>query len=177
MRRAILTVLPLVALLLAASVTAWAQGFNYDAYEPRTLAELIAKYDVKELEERKVADGSSSFGASFPSRVRVAYAGEQRKIPDERKQFINDWVKTHRLDPRIGELFESELKFIEDGKEFWLPVQKQVIPYFAEELKKGEPVDLYVVIAGGRKFKGKWDWLILVNEFVKVESQKPAGGV
>jgi hypothetical protein len=78
------------------------------------------------------------------------------------------------MDSRLLDLFENEWKFVEDGVEHWLPVQKQVASYFEKELKKSNPVDLYVIITGGVKVAGKWDWVILVNEFEKVEPPKPA---
>jgi hypothetical protein len=34
-------------------------------------------------------------------------------------------------------------------------------------LRKGEAVALYAVMAGGKKISGKWDRVILVNEFDK----------
>ena len=173
-RKSLKTCLLLPLLLAAAASSARAQGFDYDAYQPRTLAEMIGKYDNEELADRKMKDGSSAFGASFPSRVRVVHTGESRKIPDARKQFVADWVKTYQMDARLLDLFESEWKFVEEGVEHWLPVQKQVASFFEKELKKGEAVDLYVIIAGGRRAAGRWDWVILVNEFEKVEPPKPA---
>ena len=171
MRFRTLTLLLLFSLLFAARASAQDQGFNYDAYEPRTLAEMIGKYDTGEMDDPKMRDGSLSFGASFPSRVKVRYTGDSRKISVERKQLIGDWIKTRQMDAQIGELFESEWKFVENGVEYWLPVQKQVASYFDKELKKGETVLLYVVIAGGRKTAGKWDWVILVNEFDKLPAE------
>ena len=175
MRRSKLTTLLFLPLLLAGCAqAARAQGFDYDSYQPRTLAEMIGKYDNKELAASKTADGGSAFGASFPSRVRVTYGGESRKVSDARRKFIADWVKTYQMDARLVDLFVDEWKFVEDGVEHWLPVQKQVASYLEKELKKGGAVDLYVIIAGGRKAAGKWDWVILVNEFEKVEPPKPA---
>ena len=174
MRKSTLTTLLLLPLLFSAAASARAQGFDYDSYQPRTLAELVKKYDNEELADPKLKDGSTSFGAPFPSRVRVTYAGETRKTSDARKQFIADWVKTHGMDASLVGLFENEWKFVEDGVEYWLPVQKQVASYFEKELKQGAAVDLYVVITGGRKTAGKWDWVVLVNEFNQVEPPKPA---
>src|SRR5687767_9132949 len=149
-RRSLTTflLLPLVLAVWRPS-PARAQGFDYDAYEPRTLAELVAKYDSKELTDPKARDGDRIFGALFPSRVRVTYTGESRKLSDGRKQFVGDWIKTRQLDPRIGDLFVDDWKFVEGGAEHWLPVQKQVAAFFEKELKKGDAVDVYVVITGG----------------------------
>jgi hypothetical protein len=157
----------LLILLFAAHAQARGQEFNYDAYEPRTLAEMIKKYDDPELLEGKFKEVNVIFGGSFPSQVKVVYTGTSRKIPAGRREFIGDWGKTHALSPEIVELFETELLFREGSAEHWLPVQKQVIPYFEKELKKGDTVALYAIIAGGKRISGKWDWVVLVNEFEK----------
>lgn len=57
--------------------------------------------------------------------------------------------------------------FKECDNEYWIPVQKQVIPHFAKELKKGDMVSLFIVRVGGEKAKDRWDWLFIVNEFQK----------
>jgi hypothetical protein len=160
--------LVLMTILLAGTGLAYGQGFDYDAYEPRTLAEMIKKYDGEDLRDMgKAKDGSMIFGASFPSQVKVIYTGSSRKIPAERKSFIEAWVKTHEMPPEIAQLFETEHLFIENSVQYWLPVQKQVASYFDKELKKGEQVTLFAVITGGKKIDGKWDWIVLVNEFEK----------
>lgn len=69
------------------------------------------------------------------------------------------------LGNEIVDLFETELLFKENGVEYWLPVQKQVIPYFAQELKKGDQVTLFLIWIGAYKNAGSWDWVFLVNEF------------
>ena len=48
-----------------------------------------------------------------------------------------------------------------------IPVQKQVSSYFEKELKKGDVIDLYLVRAGGIRTAGRWDWMLLVEEFLK----------
>ena len=159
--------LALLLLLFAAQARARAQGFDYDAYEPRTLAEMIKIYDKPEMLEGEMKDVNLMFGWTFPSRVKVVYAGTSRKTSEERMQYIAAWVRSRAMAPEIGELFGTELLFKEGAAEHWLPVQKQLIPHFERELKKGDAVMLYAIIPGGKKISGKWDWVILVNEFDK----------
>ncbi len=145
--------------------SARAQEFNYDAYEPRTLAGMVEKYKPLGDEASKGVD--TVFGHTFPSRVKVKYDGAQRKISAARKSFVEEWTKTRGLGPEVAALFEHEYLFTENSVEHWLPAQKQVAAYFAEELKKGDEVTLFAIIVGGQKVSGKWDWMILVNEFEK----------
>ena len=162
-----LLLLVLTTIFFCGSERAYGQEFNYDTYEPRSLAEIIKKYDNQATINEKMGNGSVVFGAPFPSQVKVIHTGSSRIISAERKAFIDAFVKTHRLQPEIAGLFETEHLFIENSVEHWLPVQKQVASYFGDELKKGDQVTLFVMIAGGKKIEGKWNWIILVNEFEK----------
>jgi hypothetical protein len=82
-----------------------------------------------------------------------------------RLDLIAGWIKTTGRSPEIAKVFDTEFLFLEDSVEYWLPVQSQVIPFFAKELKKGDKVTLYTIWIGGYKCAGKWDWIFLVNEF------------
>jgi hypothetical protein len=48
-------------------------------------------------------------------------------------------------------------------------VQKPVTAYFPKELKEGDMVTLYLMRATGKRAQGSaaWDWIYLVNEFIK----------
>jgi len=150
-------------LLLGSAATAQAQE-NRDNYQPRTLSQIIEQHRVI------AANGTSGisllFSADvFPSRVKVTYMGDKRAIPASRKEFIAEWAKTRKLDRGTVDLFEDELLFKEGPTEYWLPVQKQVVPFFAEELKNGDVVELYLMWIGSRTENGATDWVFLVNEF------------
>ena len=165
-KRLLFIVFAAVALLSPHS-TALAQE-NWDNYRPRTLKQLLEQL-AKVASEREVSKARIDllFTGSFPSRVTVTYTGEKRAIPAKRKEFIGYWAKSRGLRQELVDLFEDELLFKEDSTEYWLPVQKQVIPFFAEELKKGDTVELYLIITGARTEDGVTDWVFLVNEFKK----------
>lgn len=135
---------------------------TWDRHKTRTLSEIVQQHSDSET-----LKGSDAFftGDEFPSQVRVTYTGSSRKVSTARQDHIASWTKTTGRSPEIGKLFDTEMLFIEGSVEYWLPVQRQVIPYFSKELKKGERVTLYTVWIGGYKCTGKWDWIFLVNEF------------
>jgi hypothetical protein len=152
----------LVVFLLVGCRFAYGQS-SWDNYKPRTLNEIIKRHSHPE------AFKVDSFltANTFPSQVKVTYTGTSRKIPVAKKAHISDWVKMFKADMGLVDLFETELLFIENSVEYWLPVQKQVIPYFEQELKKGETVTLFTIWIGAKKIEGKWNWVFLVNEFEK----------
>jgi hypothetical protein len=155
----------LTCVLLAGNALVYSQD-NWGAYKPRTIGEVIKQHSNPQFLAH--GDGSVHFsGDSFPSRVKVTYTGSSRDISARRKKHISAWVKTNGRNPEIANLFETELLFKEGDAEYWLPVQKQVIPYFAEELKKGDQVTVFTIWVGAYKEASKWDWVFLVNEFEK----------
>ena len=160
-----LSVIVMVFALFASHAPARGQS-SWDTYKPRKLQDI-----VKQHSDSKLIEGENTnlifTGDNFPSRVKVIYTGKTRKITEKRKEHIDGWVKSYGLKPEIAAMFETELLFIEDSVEYWLPVQKQVIPYFEKELKAGETVTLFTVWIGAKKISAQWDWIFLVNEFEK----------
>ena len=105
---------------------------------------------------------------TFPSLVKVTYTGQSRALSAKKREVIATWLKTYGpKNPEYSHLFETELLFTEGKEEYWLPVQAQVIPYFEQELQKGENVNLYLVWVGARRDSGKIEHVFLVNEFEK----------
>ena len=150
--------------------SASAQGFPYQDFKPRTLREIAAL--EKDVEEAKYDKPQIVFhGDLLLSVVRVVYTGESRQINKTKSEMLANWSKMYTGEKEdYAQLYQTDLLFTEDGKEYWLPVQKQVIPYFAKELKKGDVVDLYLVRAGGLHLKDSWDWMLLVEEFNKPQT-------
>jgi hypothetical protein len=163
------TALAAFTLLLALGPRARAQNdFPWDKYQTRTLAEMVKGG----AEDAAAADArnNNKVGVVFSgdplySQVRVTYTGATRKLAGARKTHIEEWAKSFGVEPRAVALFDTEMLVTECGVEYWLPVQSQVVPHFEKELKKGAPVTLFTMYAGGRKIDGAWNWFFLVNEF------------
>ena len=147
---------------------------SWEKYLPRTLDQIIQQHAPEQLKAPGLEKAAVSIisSDSFPSRVKVIYTGESRIVSAKRKELIVDWVKSFRNKPEIADLFESELLFKEGSVEYWLPVQKQVIPYFAQEVKKGDEVTLLLVWVGVRREPEQTDWVFLVNDF-EATDQRP----
>jgi hypothetical protein len=58
----------------------------------------------------------------------------------------------------------KELRFTEADVEYWVPVQSPLLAYFEKELKRGDPVDLFVIWYGANLTPGQIDWGYLVND-------------
>jgi hypothetical protein len=156
-------------LLLACGAPARAQQeFPWEEYKARTFAEVVRRNNEELAAANARNDNKVAVIISADplySQVRVTYTGTTRKVAGERKAHLEDWAKSFSVKPEVLALFDTEMLFLECSSEHWVPVQKQVMRHFEKELKKGDPVTLYTMFAGGRKIEGSWHWFFLVNEF------------
>jgi hypothetical protein len=159
------------------ATTTMAQGFPWDDFKPHTLAEIV-KIDEREINDSVKQNRLIFHGDMFLSVVRVKYTGKRRAMSDTKKEVLKMWGQSFSI-PHAEEyaaMYEEDMLFTENGVEYWLPVQKQVLPYFAKELKEGEDVNIYIVRAGGICSKKVCDWLFLVEEFQKPKEGVPGKG-
>lgn len=154
--------------LLTTTVSLFAQGFPWQDFQPRTLAEII-KIDEKEINDSVRQNRLIFHGDMLLSVISVKYTSKIRTMSQTKKDTVKMWAQTMSV-PNAEEyaaMYEEDVLFTENGVEYWLPVQKKVLPHFAKELKEGEDVNLYIVRAGGICSKKLCDWLFLVEEFQK----------
>ena len=145
-------------------------------YKPRTLKQIVtifAKASFRDPDYVLRDKGQVVFILSantFPSLVTVKYTGKSRTLSAKKKEVIAAWLKVYGpKNPEYLHLFDTEILFTEGRAAYWLPVQVQMVPFFEQELQKGENVHLYLVWVGGRKDSGKIERVFLVNEFKKEE--------
>ena len=152
--------LTLVLSFLAVFATETHAG--WDDYKQKTLEATI--------KEHKDILGTSDFNYTpgLPQLVMAKYTGETRNAPQDHETVIRGWVKMIGQKSEVAALFLQQFKFVENGKEYWLAVQKPLIPHLEKELQEGGPVWLYVVWIGTTKT----DWVFVVNEFKKAERKK-----
>jgi hypothetical protein len=156
-----------LSLLLGCCSYSFAQGFPWDDFKPRTLKEIVS-LDEREIKMSEKQNSIILHADMLLSVVRVKYTGKSRPISKTKKELLQNWAQTFTGDGKqYAAMYEEDLLFTEDGVEYWLPVQKKVIPHFAKELKAGEDVDVYLVRAGGVCIKKVCDWFFLVEEFQK----------
>ncbi len=141
----------LLLLIPLASIAAW------EDYKEKSLQDTIDEYiDLPASADQAFTPGQSQL-------VLTAYTGEKRSIPKDREKMVRAWLGLIGQPVDVGDLFLTEMKFLEDGKEHWLPVQKPLITYFESEMRPGEMVWLYTVWVGATKS----EFLFVVNEFKK----------
>lgn len=168
MEKYLLRISLLLALFMSCGM-AHGQGFPWDDFTPRTLKEIVSL--ESDVDQRSPKEKTIVFHFNIlSSKVRVIFQNSSRPISDTKKDLIRKWTKMMGNPESYANNYESEFLFTEDSVEYWLPVQKKVSSYFEKELKKGAAVDIYLVRAGGIRTNTKWDWMLLVEEFLKPKS-------
>ncbi len=163
--------LSLALALLIFTVCASAQQQSKDIwarYTPSTLARIVKAHPGT------VAGSGKGAGTDLePVRARVTYTGTSRPIAISKQRLISAYMETNGT-PQFANKFPTEWLFIENGVEFWLPVQDVLIPYFGKELHKGDSVELFVELIGitQPEHDGRRMHVFVVNEFNRLESKQ-----
>lgn len=77
-----------------------------------------------------------------PIRANATYTGRSRPTLAAKQRFIAFYMESVGT-PEFAKKFSTEMLFIEDSINFWLPVQDVLLPYFDKEIHKGESVTLF----------------------------------
>jgi hypothetical protein len=163
-----------IAVLFTGS--AFAQDIDYSRFRKATFAALGARFaeGVSKDKGHVPKVGDRIFDPALSGRVVQAnYTGQMRPMSDDEMNFVRDGFKSMQQEP-MAALYQQSMLF-QAGKDYWLPVPSAVAPYFANELKAGETIDLYVLQSGGLLQNDGWDWLFLVVDFKKPQDS-PARG-
>lgn len=151
----------LIVAVLAVAGASLAQAAWKD-YKPATLAAAIERY--AEASEESEDDSKEDNYALFPGEallVDVVFTGRMRALPEDRRLVIEFWAKTYGIDLVAIRNYEKEIEVREDGRTYWLPIQKILVPPLRKEVGKNGRANMYARFIG-RKNK---DYVFLVNEF------------
>lgn len=146
-----------------ADACAWTREGSWANYQPGTLREIEAELAPPQPE------GIGQTSTGLPVKVMVRYSGESRPVSQVNRDAIATFASTQQNAPQanITELFTQEFRFTEADQDYWLPLQKQMIPFINEELSKGDQVQLLALWIGYAHPQGEVNHTFLVNEFCK----------
>lgn len=154
-----------------------AQHASARPYVSRSLAETIRLFN---LDFRRRGEPLTGLILATPgdpgSNAKVLYTGECRKIDGLRRDFLDKY--TYELgseDTGFREMMEAyhyEIRVMEAGRAFWIPVQDIQLSCMPEELVVGDTVEISVRLRGGRFEHGVSDYFFTAHEFT---SPRPDG--
>jgi len=156
----------LAGLFLLSGLAALAADFPWDDFKPRLLKQLVA-IDLKTAERTPTSDSRVIFpSAGIASKVTVGFAGESRPLSREKKELVERWALLQKANRAFAQSYEEEFQFTENGRSYWLALQKPVAIEYRRQAKKGGTVVLYLFSGvGGVRVGNDWDWALLVAEY------------
>src|SRR5687768_7783202 len=106
-----------------------------------------------------------------PFRVRVVYSSSIRPLSQKTKDVLQGWAQCCAGNPdHYTKSYLSEMKFVENGKPYWLAVQDRLISDLNTEVTAGEAIDLLLIrvnaLATGKERKSA----LLVERFQRTSA-------
>lgn len=151
-----------LALLMGSATQAkacdWTGEGTWARYQPGTLREVEREFTPSK------PGGVGTTATGLPIKVTVIYGGQSRSMSEANRDAIANFAGPKQ---NIIDLFTQEFLFIENGVEYWLPLQKQMIPFVDQELAKGDRVQLLTLWVGYSHPQDKIHHTFVVNEFCK----------
>jgi hypothetical protein len=143
---------------------------SWGRYQSRTFSELdlLTGELLSHITGDKTIYLETSPDYQYPSRVRAVFTGDFRDTSEFRLEWIKAWMATfapNLSETEIISLFAQEGLFMEDNKEYWLPIQNPLIAIMEDELSVGDEVELLVIWMGATIDSGEIDRIYLVNAF------------
>lgn len=122
---------------------------NWERYRPHSLGAVIERYRTSPEDAasaKKRYYGLVPIGV--PVRPRVIYTGTFRETDPLVLEHLEHWWKsTDRGESRVSH-YRQSMMVVEAGSQRWVAVQDSLIESMREELRPGDPVDLFVIFAG-----------------------------
>lgn len=127
--------------------------------KPRTLEDYKAG-TLKEM----AAEHVSSDGL-VPFRVRVIYTASARPISATSNAALSDWTQCCAGNPDHYKGYVREMRFVENGDEYWLAVGDELVADFQKASKVGDLVDLFLIRLSPPEPSGTRRSVLLIERF------------
>jgi hypothetical protein len=96
--------------------------------------------------------------------VRRYGPGFDPELRDE-GEILRQWARLYAGFPEgYTGSYKQELRFTENGKEYWLALRAGVLPGLSRELRTGDVVELSLIRVGAGRERGGWEPLFLVED-------------
>ena len=135
-----MTIARIALLLLLDCTAAAAQPFDYDAYHPAALAQIVSALPPHPADW--LAEGETRF------RTPVTFTGSFRPVAKPRRDFIASWAKTMGHPADTATVFEQEVEVEQAQTRYWMPIQQVLVEQLQTEVPAGAAVELYVLLMG-----------------------------
>lgn len=139
------------------------ETFQKSLYKTQPLADAIDKNFVIPKDKTDfVIDPRQA-----KSKSTVIFTGEVRNISEQKNLFFKRWTEETKAPSGVVQLFQTEARFREGEKDYWLPVRKSILDEMQQKLKKGSEVEIHTILAGGMLQPESVDWIFIVGEYTR----------
>lgn len=139
------------------------ETFAKSSYKKLALNETIDK-------NIKASDNKNGFvidSRQLKNKAQVIFTGDVRKTENKKLEFIKYWLEMKNGPAEAVNLLNNEMRFTQDGKDFWMPIRKSILDEMQAKFKKGDSVVIHTILAGGTAAEDNIDWVFIVGEFTR----------
>ena len=97
----------------------------------------------------------------------MVFTGDLRDTAGKREDFLKIWVQTRGLPERAASLLSREARVLQGDREYWIPFRKAVLDAMLKDVRPGQPVDLYIILAGTYRQQDKVEWVYIAGGYSK----------
>jgi hypothetical protein len=142
---------------------------NWERYKPSSFENLLTT--VSQVSHRDSKEGIGLYVTTgdkqFPSCVRMEYKDQYREIAEPGKTFyatLESVFNEERLQNLVQNL-QHEALFVENRKEYWIPVYEPLIPFMQNELDRNKPTTLFMLWMGTIYVNDTAEYVFYIGEF------------
>lgn len=153
-------------LFLGGSPAAAAGDFPWGDFKNRTLKASVV------LDDRAAGNAPTTEnrvilpGRGLPGRVVATFTGATRLLSREKQELIARWALLENASRDFAPAYAEEFQFDENGRKYWLALQKKMAVQFRHEAQPDQKIELFYFSGiGGLRAGPTWDWALLVTEF------------
>ena len=137
----------LLAVVFVLLPFAAAAEFDYSAYKRSTISGILENH--KSTDCRKQAEPNTIISAiAHKYRIVTKFSRDLRALSKDGNELLRRYGKQIPSNQHVVEMYRHELLVQENGVDYWVPIQEQLIPAMGDELKQGERFELYVALIG-----------------------------
>ncbi|WP_338793891.1 hypothetical protein [Bernardetia sp. MNP-M8] len=144
-----------------------AQKSNIHNRTPNTLMEFEEIIDFYNNENKKGGHDAdvNTYASTFGYLTLIEGNGEIRPISETKLNWLNSIFKALSIPQKASDLFQEEVLIKSNDKKYWLPLQKELVNYWREEVKSNTKTLIYLRTFGSIKDLDENKWLFTINSF------------
>jgi hypothetical protein len=118
---------------------------DWNTYQVRTITSLVTQHDIPKSQKADMVISANP----FPSKTKVVFTGRHRPIDVYSKNILKLWAETKNVTAQNLERLKEEISVVENGREFWMPVDSKITPDLLSVLRPNDEVQIYYFFIGG----------------------------